>query len=93
MPSPAVAAFSVHEMTEHPTPDATALVSAAGSAYNAGLRYVYVGNVPHLEELSHTRCTLAPARARNSAMRSTSSRPRADNGRCGSIDSANASPC
>jgi pyruvate formate lyase activating enzyme len=32
------------------------LVSAAGSAYAAGMQFVYVGNVPGFSELSHTRC-------------------------------------
>lgn len=32
------------------------LISAAGTAYALGLRFVYVGNVPGHDELSHTRC-------------------------------------
>ena len=46
-----------YRMRDRPPMSAGLLVSAAGSAYAKGLRYVYVGNVDHeLGELSHTRC-------------------------------------
>jgi pyruvate formate lyase activating enzyme len=46
-----------YRMAERPPTGASVLVSAAGSAYARGLRYVYVGNVAdQVRELSHTRC-------------------------------------
>ena len=46
-----------YRMRDRPPMSAGLLVSAAGSAYAKGLRFVYVGNVDHeLGELSHTRC-------------------------------------
>ena len=46
-----------YRMRDRPRTAAAVLVSAAGSAYAKGMRYVYVGNVPdRVPELSHTRC-------------------------------------
>lgn len=45
-----------YRMRETPGTDARFLISAAGTAYAAGLRFVYVNNVPDQHELSHTRC-------------------------------------
>ncbi len=46
-----------YRMRDRPPMSAGLLVSAAGSAYAKGLRYVYVGNVDYdLGQLSHTRC-------------------------------------
>ncbi|HEX6273200.1 MAG TPA: radical SAM protein [Polyangiaceae bacterium] len=39
-----------------PPADPAFLMLAAGAAYVAGSRYVYVGNVPACAELAHTRC-------------------------------------
>jgi pyruvate formate lyase activating enzyme len=46
-----------YRMRDRPRTAAAILVSAAGTAYAQGMRYVYVGNVPDVvPELSHTRC-------------------------------------
>jgi pyruvate formate lyase activating enzyme len=45
-----------YRMRDRLPADAAFLVSAAGSAYARGMRFVYVGNVPRLDALSHTRC-------------------------------------
>ncbi|HEY8945291.1 MAG TPA: radical SAM protein, partial [Polyangiaceae bacterium] len=45
-----------YRLSHTPAADPNFLVSAAGTAYAAGLRFVYVGNVAALDELSHTRC-------------------------------------
>jgi pyruvate formate lyase activating enzyme len=46
-----------YRMSDRPAQSPSVLVSAAGSAYARGLRYVYVGNVAdQVRALSHTRC-------------------------------------
>ena len=63
-----------YRMRDRPAMSAGLLVSAAGSAYAKGLRFVYVGNVDHdVGELSHTRCpscheTIVRRRAYESAI-------------------------
>lgn len=50
-----------YRMREAPPANAGLLMLAAGSAYNAGTRYVYVGNAPAVAELAHTRCPTCSA--------------------------------
>lgn len=45
-----------YKLSQSPPADAGFLVSAVGTAYAAGLRYVYMGNIAGQDELSHTRC-------------------------------------
>lgn len=46
-----------YKMTDRPPMSAELLLSAAGTAYARGLRFVYVGNVSGtFSELEHTRC-------------------------------------
>jgi pyruvate formate lyase activating enzyme len=45
-----------YRMRHAPPADAALLMLAAGTAYVAGMRYVYVGNAPAAAELAHTRC-------------------------------------
>jgi pyruvate formate lyase activating enzyme len=45
-----------YRMRDDPAADPAFLVSAAGSAYARGMRFVYVGNVGQIDALSHTRC-------------------------------------
>jgi pyruvate formate lyase activating enzyme len=46
-----------YQWRDRPAPGPGRLVSAAGSAYAKGLRYVYVGNLAdRVTQLSHTRC-------------------------------------
>jgi pyruvate formate lyase activating enzyme len=45
-----------YRMKDAPAADAMTLMMAAGAAYAAGSRFVYVGNSPVARELAHTRC-------------------------------------
>jgi pyruvate formate lyase activating enzyme len=45
-----------YRLTEVEPASAAFLMLAAGAAYVAGSRYVYVGNAPACAELAHTRC-------------------------------------
>ncbi|HET9958995.1 MAG TPA: radical SAM protein [Polyangiaceae bacterium] len=45
-----------YKLQQMPAADPFFLSSAAGSGYAAGMRYVYVGNLPGRDELCHTRC-------------------------------------
>ena len=45
-----------YRYVDRPSPDPLFLMSVAGSAYARGLSFVYVSNVPDVQELSHTRC-------------------------------------
>lgn len=45
-----------YELAHQPPTDPLFLTMAAGAAYVAGSRFVYVGNVARLAELAHTRC-------------------------------------
>jgi len=46
---------------DRPPPSPGLLVAVAGSAYARGLRHVYVGNVPGVAALQHTRCPACQA--------------------------------
>lgn len=45
-----------YRLQSSPPASAVFMMVAAAAAYSAGTHYVYVGNVPHLTELNHTRC-------------------------------------
>jgi pyruvate formate lyase activating enzyme len=45
-----------YRMSGAPPASPGLLMLAAGTAYVAGTRYVYVGNAPAAAELAHTRC-------------------------------------
>jgi pyruvate formate lyase activating enzyme len=45
-----------YRMRQAPPADPNLLMFAAGAAYVAGSRYVYVGNAPAAAQLAHTRC-------------------------------------
>jgi pyruvate formate lyase activating enzyme len=45
-----------YRLLDRPVMSALPLISAAGTALARGLAFVYVGNLPELNELSHTRC-------------------------------------